>query len=244
MASYPTGVFSPSARSNGQSIDASHMNDVQGELTAIENALLGTITHSLNVSGASTLATLQAGNSTLSALQAAKSTIVDLQATNSTLANAQIANSTFSVRPVEPPPHAALVFLDSTKTLGSSALSTLSWTAQAVLTNSSAHSTGTNPERLTPQSTGLYQFAAQLYFGAITSQRAVRLLDSTGDQIAQQTFGPSGAVSQDVRINVTGYKRFDALGGYVTCVAVSTAGPSTLSISTGVGESWFAMVKL
>jgi hypothetical protein len=76
---YPTSVFSPSARSNGLTIDASHVNDVQTELTAIENALLGTITHSLNVSGASTLATLQAGA------------------------------STFTVRPVEPPPHAAVV---------------------------------------------------------------------------------------------------------------------------------------
>lgn len=36
MPSFPTSVFAPSARSNGQSIDASHMNDVQDEIVAIE----------------------------------------------------------------------------------------------------------------------------------------------------------------------------------------------------------------
>lgn len=39
-ASYPTAVKTFSARSNSQTIDASHMNDVQDEITAIEAGLL------------------------------------------------------------------------------------------------------------------------------------------------------------------------------------------------------------
>jgi hypothetical protein len=139
---YPTGVFSPSARTNGQTIDAAHVNDVQTEIAAVETALLGTITHSVNVSGNSTLAKLSAGASTLATLQC--------------------AGSTFSVRPVEPPPDAARVYLDSTVTIGSSGASTLAFTGQDFLTNSSIHSTGTNPSRLIPQSTGLYQFVGQV----------------------------------------------------------------------------------
>jgi len=61
---YPLSVFNPSVRSNGQTIDASHVNDLQNEVTAVETAMLGTITHSVNVSGSvnltggSSLATL------------------------------------------------------------------------------------------------------------------------------------------------------------------------------------------
>jgi hypothetical protein len=208
---YPTSVFSPSARSNGQTIDASHVNDVQTELTAIENALLGTITHSVNVSGASTLATLQA------------------------------AASTFTVRPVTPPPHAALVFLESTATIGSSGASTLAFTGQAILTNSSAHSTGTNPERLTPQSTGLYQFAAQVGFSPTTGALPSFVLrDSSGANIASARQLGS---SRETFVQCMGYKRFDVLGGYMTCV-LSPEGFSTLSISTAFNVTWFAMHKL
>src|SRR3990167_1531178 len=106
---YPTSVFAPASRSNGQTIDAAHVNDLQAEVTAIENALLGTITHSVNVSGA----------------------------------------STFSIRPVAPPPDAARV---GSTIVGLTLNTTLaiSWTVQPILTNSSMHSTTTNPERLTP----------------------------------------------------------------------------------------------
>lgn len=198
---YPTSVFSPASRSNGQTIDASHVNDVQAELTAIENALLGTITHSLNVSGA----------------------------------------STFTIRPVTPPPQAALVFLESTGAMGSSAESTLAFTGQAFLTNSSMHSTTTNPSRLTPQSTGIYRITAQaqLSSNASTGSRALVLDDSTGN-IAITRF-MDGAHSHVMQ--VTGYKRFDVLGGYITC-RVSVTAPSTLSIATGVAATWLAMEKL
>ncbi len=208
---YPTSVFSPSARSNGQTIDASHVNDVQTELTAVENALLGTITHSLNVSGASTLATLSAGA------------------------------STFTVRPVTPPPHAAQVYLESSVTIGSSAQSTLAWNAQGFLTNSSIHSTTTNPERLTPQSTGLYRITAQVGHTPTTlASMAAILRDSSGGFFAIARVPTSSLVNFT---QVSGYKRFDVLGGYVV-VTISPEGFSTLSLSSGSSASWAVMEKL
>jgi len=55
---YPTSAFSPAARSNGGTIDAAHVNDLQTEVTAIVAALLGTITHPVTFGGAVTLPTL------------------------------------------------------------------------------------------------------------------------------------------------------------------------------------------
>lgn len=149
--------------------------------------------------------------------------------------------STFAVRPVEPPPHAALVYLDSTGALGSSANSTLSFLAQAFAINSSLHSTGTNPERITPQSTGLYQITGQLSLSSnSTGYRQVLIQDSSGNVVAAQLVNGS---SSPIRVQATGYKRFDAVGGYVVC-RMNQDGASSLSFSTGVGESWLAMVKL
>src|SRR3990167_2043303 len=105
---YPTAVQTFTTKNSGDVVQGSHVNDLQTEVNAIETALLGTITHSVNVSGASTLATLSAGASTLATLSLS-------------------GGSTFAARPVMPPPDAARVVLQSTVTLGSSALSTVSF---------------------------------------------------------------------------------------------------------------------
>jgi hypothetical protein len=87
MASYPTSIYSPASKSAGQTIQASHINDVDAELTAIEGGILnGTArlnsSHStvaaLSVTGGSTLATLQAGASTVTTFVAGASTLASL----------------------------------------------------------------------------------------------------------------------------------------------------------------------
>jgi hypothetical protein len=52
MANYPTTVFAPAARSNGQTIDAGHVNDLQGEVSAIETALINGLAHDLKFTDA------------------------------------------------------------------------------------------------------------------------------------------------------------------------------------------------
>ena len=199
---YPTSIFTPAARSNGQTIDAAHMNDVQAELTALESALLGTITHPLNIT----------------------------------------AESSFTVRPVMPPPDAARVFLEVAMVTGSSQLSTLSFLGQSFLTNSSMHSTGTNPERLTPQSTGVYFAVAQI---ALTSTEAgVRGLHITDSSNIDITEVRQVASSRGTFLLASGYKRFDVLGGHLRVVAENNVGATTNTISSGQALSWFAMHKL
>jgi hypothetical protein len=54
-ASYPTSVKAFSTRNTGDAINASHVNDLQDEVTAIENALINGIAHNVSITG--TLAT-------------------------------------------------------------------------------------------------------------------------------------------------------------------------------------------
>jgi hypothetical protein len=220
MASFPTSVKSFTSKNTGDVIQAAHVNDLQDEVNAIEagylngtanlNSSRATVT-SLQVSGASTITTLQA------------------------------AGSTFSVRPVTPPPDAALVYLDSTVTIGSSALSTVAWLAQSILTNSSMHSTGTNPERLIPQSTGLYRYVFQVSLSSTEAGvRIAGITDSSGTSIGNQTVAAS---SRGNVVLCEAYKRFDVVGGYAVA-ALNNLGHSTMSLSSGVGGTWFSLVKL
>lgn len=206
MANFPNSVYSPSAVSNGQTIDASRDNGQDAEITAIEDGVLNGNAR-LNVSG------LQVGGA-----------------------------STFAVRPVTPPPEFAQVYLASSVTLGSSAASTLSWLAEEFVTNSSMHSTGSNPERLVPQSTGIYRFSGQVVTGlfASTGSVSIAIRDSSGTNICNVQYGVS---TQTQIINVSGQKRFDALGSYGVFL-FGMSNQSTMSLSSGIGNSWFSMHKL
>lgn len=209
---YPTSVFSPATRSDGQTITAAIVNDIQAEVTAVENALLGTITHSVNVSGASTLATLQC------------------------------AGSTFSVRPVMPPPEAARVGC-STADLTNNAALTVEWINQEFLTKSSLHSTVTNSSRFTPQSTGVFAVSAHVLlitpYGASSGNLRIRILDSSGGVVVSGMNANSSHVDNPM-VAVSGLKRFDVVGGWVSVEAIVRDG-STHSLST---QSFFSIHKL
>ena len=230
MPSYPDSVKSFTAKTAGQNIDPAHVNDIQDEVNAIEAGLRngtaplnssGSTMTRLHVTGASTFASgMQSSNSTLTALQVS-------------------SNSTFALRPTMPPPDMALVFAASTGTIGSSANSTLSFLGQDIATNSSIHSTGTNPERLTPQSTGVYQFTANVAFPTPSSfTKTLQLRDSTATAFAE-----SQSNSTLCRLQIVGYKRYDVAGGWVT-LSIANSEASSLSISSGSGVTWFAMEKL
>lgn len=219
MASFPGAIKSFTTKNTGDVVQAAHVNDIQDEVNAVEGALLGTGTPALSLGGTLSVT----GGSTFAAT---------LSVTG---------GSTFLVRPVTPPPQAAVVYLESTVTLGSSGASTISWLAQNILTNSSMHSTTTNPERLTPQSTGLYQLSATVHFSSTQGGiRTVIIQDSSGETLGQQHMAAS---SQGNTIFASGYKRFDALGGYGT-VRLSLTGQSTCELSTGAGRAYFSLVKL
>ena len=120
MASFPASIKSFTTKTNGGTIDASHPNDLQDEVVAIETNLRGGSTgmvyvgsdppafssviaihrvnsSQLSVSGASTLGTVQAGASTLATLSAGASTLATLQAGNSTITGNLAISGTLTV---------------------------------------------------------------------------------------------------------------------------------------------------
>ena len=201
MPSYPTSVFAPSAKSAGQTIQHTHVNDLQDEVVAIESGLR-TGTAPLNSSG-STVATLSV-----------------------------TGGSTFASRPVMPPPDSARAQLDAIQEIASGSSVGVSWTNTLFETNSSLHSTGTNPDRLTPQSTGVYLFMTSLLIRTGASLE-VSIKDSSGLTLAR-------SYSSGLAHAVTTIKRFDEVGGYCR-VQVNSVG-STNGISTGFSN--FGMAKL
>lgn len=234
MASYPTSVKTFSARSNGQTIDQSWFNDLQDEVTAIEDGLLNG-TAPLNSSRSTVVALSVTGASTLGTVQAGASTLASLSVSGA---------STFAVRPVAPAPHLALVYAESTHALGSSAASTLQFTGQSVVTNSSMHSTST-PDRIVPQSTGVYRFTAQMNVNtpSTLAPYQIAILDSSGTLIGV-TRQLVSSLSAFV-IQATGIKRYDVTGGHAVVVFTNASGGnSTASLSTGSANTWFLGEKL
>ena len=225
MASFPTSVKSFTTKNTGDVIQAAHVNDLQDEVNAIEagyrngtaplNAAGSTVT-SLVVSGGSTLATLSLSGA-----------------------------STFATRPVEPPPDVARVKLDAVLDLTNNTTLAVSWTGQTFAINSSMHSTGTNPMRLTPQSTGVYVVLAGVGLSAnhaaadSTANFRLQIEDSSGTLIAQTSdFTDGGDIQQAM-----GLKRFDSTAGDTQWVRIVARDRevSTNSVST---LSFFGMYKL
>jgi hypothetical protein len=165
-----------------------------------------------------------------------------LNSSHSTLAALSVAGgSTFTSRPLMPPPEMALVYLEAIKDIGSSANSTFAWTAQGFLSNSSLHSTGTNPNRITPQTTGVFQAVVQIAGSShAASVRHILIEDSSGGAVGIAFQSTNNRISY---VTATGYKRFDEVGGYLTARIV-TDGTSTQSFSSGFGNSYMAVHKL
>src|SRR3990167_5149863 len=165
MPSYPTSVFAPTNKSAGQTIQHTHVNDLQDEVVAIEGGLRNG-TAPLNSSG-STVATLSvAGGSTFAGT---------MQVTG---------GSTFTVRPVAPPPDSVKLALASTLAVASGVVSTAAWAAGDHITNSSLFS-GAQSSRVTPQSTGVYLATANIEFNFNSSGlRRIRIVDSSWGVLA------------------------------------------------------------
>lgn len=212
MPSYPTSVFAPSAKSAGQTIQHTHVNDLQDEVVAIESGLR-TGTAPLNSSG---------------------STMTSLSVTG---------GSTFASRPVTPPPDAVRLGLDAVLEFAGTSTTAVSWTRQDIAINSSMHSTTTNPTRVTPQSTGLYQCNAMVRFRATAgSGQEISIEDSSGAIIANAVVSTATGVRG---LAVSGLKRFDSVTGstqWVRLVVYSNV--SSNGLSTIAGLTQFEVVKL
>lgn len=263
MPSFPTSVFAPPSRSAGQTVQPAHMNDAQDELNAIEGGYLNG-TARLN-SSASTLASLSvAGGSTLAGRLAVSSGLS--VAGNSTLGSSvtlgtipyvfpssggstgqvltcvSTSGSTMTLEWRASAGGGSTAVPDAVKGMRETILEIatgssvgIAWTEQTFITNSSMHSTATNPTRLTPQSTGIYLVTVFVNFRTLTgSFYDIRIKDSSNAIIGWGT----SSLAHNL-LNLSTYKRFDELGGYVRVSA--EVGGTTNALST---RTWATMVKL
>lgn len=217
---FPSGVQAFTTKQD--SVDypqASHINLLQTEVQAIETGL---ITGPLTLP-ASTLASLSvAGGSTVTTLNVT-------------------GGSTFASRPVMGPPDAVRLQLDAAVEIPTNSTTAIGWTNEVFITNSSMHSTGSNPSRVSPQSTGLYWCHAVVRYRTQGSTAGILWIeDSSGGNIAVTRLPNSGG---DIfTIQTEGIKRFDATGGWVR--AVVQVQTSTNSVAATGNESYFEVVKL
>lgn len=223
MPSFPGSVFAPANRANGQTIDASHMNGVQDEIVAIEDGYRNAT------------APLNSSNSTMANLSvSAGSTFTSVNVTGRFQVNggctiASTGGAIFDVRPFMPPPEMALLNIGSTLAV-TGTTAAISWITETLVTNSSMHSTGTNPSRVIPQSTGVYAITAQIAFERNDSgYREIVIEDSSAGIFALKYLGPSTNNTLHIA-HMTGFKRFDVTGGYVR-VVVSQGAASTMSLN-------------
>lgn len=147
--------------------------------------------------------------------------------------------STFANRPITPPPNIARLQIVDPFALAAGTTAAMSWTNQAIITNSSMHSTVTNPTQITPQSTGVYWCHAQIGFNYSSAGiLEINTEDSSGGIVAYAL--NRSTANSGPTFSAAGPKRFDVTGGYIR-VVVKGAG-STNSVSTDVTH--FTMYKL
>ena len=233
MATYPGAVFTKANIVAGATSDPTDVNDLSAEITAIEDGLLnGT-------------APLTCSNATVNRLNVSASSTFAGAATFSTTVSFS-TTVTFTARPVSPPPAAVRLGLQSVVDLTQNTTLAVAWTRQTFITNSTMHSTASNPSQLLPQSTGIYAISVGLTLsnnhGASTGRFAFDIEDSSGTIVGGASNNMVDLGGGNARVNVTALKHFDDLTAtpWVRVVVINRDS-STNSLST---LSYVSMHKL
>jgi hypothetical protein len=189
MATYPGGVYSPSAKSNGQVIQAAWFNDPDAEIAATQDALKNGIVHAVTIStggltvstgglrvggpstvqalnaGASTLASLSvSGGSTLGTLSAGASTVTDLTVTG-TLTVGSFSAAALAVRLT----HSA------NQAVANGTWTGLSWDTETQ-DSTALHSTAANSSRISLTSSGWWSVGSQAIWNTLAAAVSTMIL--------------------------------------------------------------------
>lgn len=238
-ASYPGAVktFTTKVDGTGNKIFAAHINDLQDEVHAIEDGILnGTApVTSSNMTAASLVVT---GTSTLAAVTAGASTLASLQVSG---------GSTFAGAVVMPPPDSVRLELAASLAVANNSTTAVAWTTRIYATNSSMHSTASNPSQVTFQSTGLFDCAATISWNACNSTNyIIKVEDSSGGVVGFGSMANSGSTSVGAGLTIVarGLKYVDALAGSPWVRVVVRAIGSTNSLDNTAGQTSFTVTQL
>lgn len=228
MAIYPGAVktFTAKADGAGNKINAEHINALQDEVTAIEDGLLNG-TAPLNSSRITAPALVVSAGSTLQTLQ--------------------VAGASTFVGPLSlPAADAVRLSLAATQQIASNSTTAVVWTTQDVVTNSSMHSTTTDPTQVKFQSTGVYWCQAIVSWDAANSTvYQVSVEDSSGALVGFGSLtGVSTGTVAGVTLNAPGIKYVDTVGSTPFVRVVIRAIGSTSRLDATAGRTVFTVVKL
>lgn len=217
-ASYPGAVKSFATRSNGQAMDASHVNDLQDEVTAIEDGIVNG-TAPINSSRITATSLSLTGNSTVGG--------------NLTVTGTLTATLTAPAVRVS---HSALQQVAAATWTG------LNWDTEAY-DSTGMHSTSANSSRLTfAGSTGIYHVGATVQWSSLASgpERRLRIMFNDSSVVTRTDIGsPGGGLATAMQLSAA--VRVGATTDYVTLqVFQDTSTGSIQAESTGVALGFWA----
>lgn len=237
MAQYPSAVKTFTAKSSGDTIQPAHINDLQDEVTALEDGLLNG-TAPIN-SSRITAPSAQFGNCTISSLSVTSFNFP----TNSTLTNVNVTGgSTFAglnvtgfsslsdVRIASNPP-AARVYQSALTNIGSGSTTRLTFNSQEFVSTTGMHSTTTNPSRVTLVSSGVWMIAGSVSWsvGSTAGDRLCRLVLNGASVLAANRVS-AVTVADVTEQSVSAIVRAASSGSYVELEVYQNSG-STCSLA-------------
>lgn len=239
MAQYPNAVISFATKSAGDTIQPSHINTMQDEITAVEDGLLNG-TAPIN-SSRITAPSAQITNCTISSLTVTALTFP----TNSTLTNVSITGDSSIAGDlyVAKRPPSARVSQSATVQFANNTETCLSFDGQTSVYPASMHSTTTNSSRLTAPSSGMYLISGHVLWNTFSSVglRQVVVYKNDATVIAADT-RPASVANAIWQSIATVYP----LGAseWVTLRVLQTSGSTGSVIATSEGGQQFTLTKV
>ena len=257
MATYPGGVYSPAAKSNGQVIQAAFFNDPDAEITAVENALLNGIAHAVTIStggltvstgglrvgGPSTMQELTAGASTLAsavvtgAFSAGASTLTTLQAGNSTVTGDLTVTGTLTAGTFSAAAIAVRLTHSANQAVANGAWTGLNWDTETQ-DSTALHSTAVNSSRISLTSSGWWTVGGQGIWNTLAAAVSTMIL---GARIVRNDnevlIGNASFLDGTAPSTVTALTPFLAVGAQGMVYATDTTAFLTLQVYHNSGST-------
>lgn len=234
MPSYPGSIFAPASRSNGQTIDASHVNDLQDEVVAVETGLLNG-TARLNSSNSTAANLSVTGGSTLNNLQVSTGSTFAGPVTFSSAVtiNGAVTFGTSGTLTVPRPNNCRVTSSAAIEIPGVSAVG-LNFDVER-FDQGGLHDTATNSSRITFGSTGLWEIGANVEWNAsLQGGPSLKILlnDTT---VLAEAYGPLVASKKQAQ-TVTTLHLVTTTTDFVTVTVAQDSG-STASLAKTDGSS-------
>ena len=239
MAQYPSAVISFTTKNAGDTIQPSHINTMQDEITALEDGLLNG-TAPIN-SSRITAPSAQIANCTISSLTVTSFTFP----TNSTLTNVSITGDSSIAGDlyVTKRPPSARVSQSATVQFANNTETCLSFNTQTSVYPASMHSTTTNSSRLTAPSSGMYLISGHVLWNTFSSagMRQVSLHKNDAVIIAADT-RPAGVANAIWHSIATVYPLGAA--DWVTLRVIQDSGSTGSVFATSEGGQQLTLTKV